>query len=107
MGIFRFNGGGTGAITKGVLHDFGGKNKQKKFKQAQPCRCSRISAAVFLNGFVHDVTEEPTEHKPFTYVLFFYCAKLFPFCVLAILCTVPSIHAFLKENQPLILSDSM
>lgn len=61
-------------LRKASFMILGGKNKQKNFKQAQPCRCSRISAAVFLNGFIYDVTEEPTEHKPFTYVLFFFTA---------------------------------
>lgn len=54
----------------------------------------------------YTMSRRSQQNKPFTYVLFFYCAQLFPFHVLAILCTVPSIHAFLKENQPLILSDS-
>lgn len=94
-------------LRKASFMILGGKTNKKISNKRSPADAVASVLQFSLTGSYTMSRRSQQNINPSHMCFFFYCAKLFPFCVLAILCTVPSIHAFWKENQPLILSDSM
>lgn len=103
--FFAFMAAALAPLRKASFVIFGEKTNKKISNKRSPADAV-ASVLQFCLMRSYMMSRRSQQNTNPTHMCFFYCAQLFPFCVSAILYTVPSIHAFLKENQPLILSDS-